>query len=415
MSGGSRTLAVLCAGTLAVALHAHPAAAQATETTRDWLVTLGVESGWESNVRFPEAGDSGDVVTRASGGIAHVIQTPRSRLSLGVAGSAAMFRKLDDMNQRTYSLLGSASRQLTPRFTVGVNGAVNTNYSRGVTYIADAPVLLPLTLWRQQMGAGDVSYTFSPTLTGTANGSWNRVTFDSPLLVGGSTVRAQAGLTRRYASDASIGFTTQFERNITGGQTLDSSATGGAMLDSTATAGETLDSYSLLGEWMRRYGRLELHLRAGAVVNGSAAEGAARVLPAAGAELTQRRARGSTSLRYEHSVTQAYGLGRLVSTDQVALATDVTTVRGFTFRVDGGESWSSDPSRSGFQYTLTSLNAGIQQVVLSDVALGLAVFLRRAGGDYPHLNSYGVRATLNFAGSAGRIWGKKGPKPDTKK
>ena len=70
---------------------------------------------------------------------------------------------------------------------------------------------------------------------------------------------------------------------------------------------------------------------------------------------------------------------------------------------------------AGVHYTIGG-DAESQAEVFGQIfsALGLAVFLRRAGGDYPHLNSYGVRATLNFAGSAGRIWGKKGPKPDPK-
>jgi len=366
--------ALLIAGACAAA---RPAAAQrraVQPAPESWLVAIEAEGAYESNVRFQSPNDPGDQIGRLNGSALRSWQGPRGQISFAGRGSAAMYRDSRDLNRFTYDLVADGARRVTPRLTMSGAALYETRLSSELNAaVSDLPIL-PLSLSRTIGGSTLAEYRLSPLMSTTGRVEYTRVTFDSPLLFDGDALDARATLARRYAREASVSLVGEAQQGSTQGQPL-----------ATQTAAAA---------WDATRGNLGARLQAG--VTRSSAGPTPHYGPSGAAELRLRvHTTGQAMARYTRTVAQAFGLGTLLTTDQVAAGYDRASLRGTLVHLGVSRGWSSDPTRIGGQLVTSDATVDLRKVFLSGVTVGGGAFVRRRV-DVQQVTGTGVRLVFGY-------------------
>jgi hypothetical protein len=342
---------------LAMASAVLTASAQVVTSPRQWIVDLQADQARDSNLRFQTPDDSADVITHFTGRITGALQGKRGRFALAVGGGATEFRQLKSFNTFTYDIALDTKRALTPRWTAYLNGDARSILSSLAVPLSNSQPLLPLSLSRSQTAASGTSYRFSTRTTGNLEGSYTRITFDAPLLIGGWTTGGQASLYHLYAPGQSIGTVYGFEEN--------------------STFGVRVDVQTLFAQWQPTLGFLGVRLLAGAMRIGALDGLAARVKPAGSAALFTGLGGGIATVQYKRSAEQAFGLGRMLLTDHVGLVYDRAAFLGNTIHLAADRSWSRNPSDESIAFTNTSGSLEVRRTLMGGFFVAADVSLRR--------------------------------------
>jgi hypothetical protein len=338
-------------------LTAHHVHAQVVKSPREWTFSLEGDHGRDSNLRFQTPDDSGDVVTHLSGRLVGALQGQRGRFALSVGGGATEFRQMTRFNTFTYELGLEAKRELTLRWTAHLFGQARSVLSSLAVPSEVSQPLLPLSLSRSQTAGAGTAYRFSTRTTGTVEASYTRVTFDSPLLIGGWTTGGNASLDHLYSPGQSVGAVYGFEEN--------------------STFGVRVGVHTLFGRWQPTAGFLGARFLAGAMRIDPLDGIPARVKPAGSAALFSRLAAGVLALQYRRSAEQAFGLGRMLLSDHVSMAYDREGFLGNTIHLAIDRSWSRNPSDESVAFVNTSGTLQLRRTLLGGFFVGGDVSVRR--------------------------------------
>lgn len=362
----------------ALALTEAPAQAPvAVGGPRVWQMDVRAEQGWESNVRFARPDDPGDAVSRAGVGVTGALQTGLTRLAVSARGDLSHFQHLSGLDQSTYGFAAGMTHAFTPRLAVDLGALARTSLSRDVVQIGQVLTLLPFALTRSYGGTGSAAYRLTPQTTGSLSATYTRVGFDIPTLAGGSSATGRASLLHRYGVDDAYGVGYELQRNT--------------------TVGRSHDSHTLDLSWQPTVGSFSARLRAGATALRAPPGTDVRRLSAlrATGEATLRRrfAEGAAGVYYRRAVGQAFGLGRVLSTDQAGASIDRVLRRGLTFRADGSESWSTDPTGPALRLRYATATAELQERVHPLLSVAVGAFVReRVASDV--VSARGLRLTV---------------------
>jgi hypothetical protein len=254
---------------------------------------------------------------------------------------------------------GSAT--VTPRLTLGADA-----FYRSASSLDIGPtqrdengdlLLLPFSLARTTALASTARYRISTTAEGTAEVSYMRNSFDSDEIVGGSVVVGRMGARRRYSTSATLGFL--------------------ADASFTSTGDRSIDVGSLSGEWSAGTLPWQVRLRAGGSAMATSGFAGVTIAPVGDAELRRSARSGTYGVRYSRGAVQALGLGRALSSDDVALSYDRLWFTNVSVRASADHAWLEDPTRSGIKLTTSSVNAEARRPIAGGLWLAVGGFLRR--------------------------------------
>jgi hypothetical protein len=354
-------LAALLLSGVASLLAGQPLAAQSPRAPRTtarplvWQLSMDAGSQYESNVRFGELEDEGDVYNRLSGALTGGFAGPRGRFELEARGDLVRYGELRDLDRVTYDFGMRASRVFTPRLNASFGARAATSIAFGELDGTALP-FLPLALARTQSGTAATNWRLSEGLVQSTDLSYTRISFDSPGFIGGSTANGRLALTQRRSSRTTVGVIGEFAQTL---------------------FGETdVLSGGLSADWNYANGVLRLHARAGgvALVAGDSAERS--ILPTGEGEVRRDGRRSSLSLRYSRGVIQSFGLGRALSTDVVGLFVERRLFSEATWRSSLDRAWSEDPSFTNVRLETTSVTSEFRFPTPGGTWIGVGGFLR---------------------------------------
>ncbi len=319
-----------------------------------WLWTTTAEQGWDSNVRYLTGDDDKDFVTRINTAVAVLRQGARGSLGLTAAGSAIRYNELSPLNTYTYEFNLNGIRRLTPQ-TTGQAGAF---YRTRLTTDVLGTVQLPLLgLSFQKSGGGVVSADrrFSAASTGHAEIGYTYVTFDSPVLVPGGALTARASSTHQYSRRAGYTFVADVQEGKANGLPLSSQSVGAG--------------------WLPRLGSVQLRLIGG--VTRFSSGGPAKFLPTGSAEGRDSIGPGVLSAGYTRAVSQAFGIGQLLTTGAATVAYDFQAKRGNFVTLGASMADSKVSSGAGLRFKSRAATASFRRVLRSGFTFGSGVAYRQ--------------------------------------
>jgi len=365
MRGGGRLrpalVASLAAALMAALAAAPPLTAQSPRAPRTtarplvWQLSMDAGTQYESNVRFGELEDQGDLYNRLSGALTGGFAGPRGRFELEARGDLVRFGELRDLDRVTYDFGVRASRVFSPR----VNGAFGARAATSVAFgelDGTALPFLPLALARTQSGTAATNWRLSEGLVQSTDLSYTRIAFDAPGFIGGSTANGRLALTQRRSSRTSIGVIGEFAQT---------------------RFGETdVLSGGLSADWSYANGAFRLHARAGGVALSAGDSAERSLLPTGEGEVRREGRRSSLSLRYSRGVIQSFGLGRALSTDVVGLFVERRFFSEATWRSSLDRAWSEDPAFTDVRLETTSVTSEFRFPTPGGTWIGVGAFLR---------------------------------------
>jgi hypothetical protein len=357
---------------------AEPAARRADAPPR-WMLALDLEQGWESNVRFSAADDRGDFHGRVGLVAARVWQMPRTRLAVTGGGGATLYRELTDQNRATYALGADVDRRLTRRLDGRLGVAYQTALTRSLTTTANAGLELPPVLGHTAEATGKASYLLSPTTTVTLDSRYTDVWFDSTILVGGRTVASRLTMGRQVGSASTLALGYEHQ--------LSSSRDGDA------------NGHTMFGEWRLRPGRtMTARLMAGVTRAQSLGTSEPPPLSAVGAaELRAQFASDALGASVERSVSQGFGLGRVVATTRFATGYDRRLGRDWSVALRADYAWSEDPADRTFSLRSGDGTFDVRYQLARDFTATVGAFARRREQG-EQITSYGTQMGVVYRG-----------------
>jgi opacity protein-like surface antigen len=344
-----------------------------------WMVALDLEQGWESNVRLSQTDDRGDFHGRVGVVAARMWQTDRTRIALTGGGGATLFRELTDQNRATYTVGAGVDRRLTRRLDGRLGVTYQTAFTRGLATTATAGLELPLILAHTKEATGGASYRLSPTATVALESRYTDVSFDSTLLVGGRTIVSRLMASRQVspATTLALGYEHQ----------LSSSRDGDA------------NGHTMFGEWRLRTGRaMTARLMAGAAWAQSLGSSSASPLSAVGAaELRAQFVSDALEASLQRSVSQGFGLGRVIGTTRLAAGYDRRLTRDVSVSLRGEHAWSGDPADPRFSLHSGDGTLDVRWQLARNVVATVGAFARRREQG-AQITSYGTQTGVVYRG-----------------
>ena len=331
-------------------------------------LSVEAETGWDSNVRFGIPGGPGDEVRHLSGGLRKLARAARTELAVALRLDLLTHRTVKELDAFTYHLEGDGLRRLSPRLNVHARAAAQSRTSSDVEIGRDAVSgvvpetsllpLLPRSRSRSEEGGAGAFFALSPRTSALLDASYVRTSFDSLLLVGGSAASGSA-LLRRRVTPLDVGIGTLDVRRVRLGRE-------GVWLRTVA------------GAWTHDASAFVTSVELGAAYATMDSSRWSTMAPVGSVKLSSLPGRGSQLVgEYRRTVSQAFGLGAILSVDEISVGYGSTFDRGFQlhFRID--QSWSTDlPNRRSRLYS-SQLAATLEQPLLSGWTVGARVSKRR--------------------------------------
>ncbi|GAC1686387.1 MAG: hypothetical protein NVS9B3_04810 [Gemmatimonadaceae bacterium] len=341
-------------------------AAQQTGRRSGWGFGVEGATEWDSNLRLESAKGGGDEVRRFTARMNGATHTPRTELSGAARGDVLSYRRLTDLNAVTYDVTGGVLRRVSPRLTTRVragalrrtssDAAVGDGGVRGDVPVPGRIPLLPLVRSRTvEIGAGG-AYRLSPTTSGRLDAAYDRTTYDSRLVTGGSTATVGAELRTRISALGALASTLDVERARLGTRRY---------WVQTAREG-----------WEHRTMTFGVSANAGVayvVPDAGQKRSLAPVGELAAAMISPQRV---ATLAYRHSVSPTIGVGRVLSTDDVGAAYAYLFRSGSRVGIAAGQAWSADVGDRGSRLSSTYVSSEIEHRLPGGVAIG-AMFVQR--------------------------------------
>jgi hypothetical protein len=312
-------------------------------------------------------------------------RTPLTELSVTSRGEALAYRQVTDLNAFTYDVRAELQRRFSPRFTaMGRLGAQrrrsadvaigDQDFTGGVS----VPTLLPLLPFvRSQTveGSLDGAYRVSATATGRMEGAYTRTTYDSPVLIGGSTATVDASLrTQVTPADAVI-------------STLDARR--------VHLEGRGVWLHTLTEGWDHRTPSFGVTADVGAALVLSDSAHRRAVSPVGRVRLTSLSTNGALSLGYGHTVSQAFGVGLVLIVDDVNASYTHIFPSDTRLEVSADQGWSTDIESERSRLASTHLTTTVEQVLPGGVSVG-AHFVKRRRDDIVRVDASGLSVFARF-------------------
>ena len=335
---------------------------------RPLALSLETEVGWDSNVRFGVPGDPGDEVRHLRGGLTKLARTARSELAVALRADVLTHRTVKELDAFTYHLESDGLRRVSPRVSVHARAGAQSRTSSdveigqdvgdGVVPVTSRIPLLPRSRSRTEEGGMSASLELSPRMSALLDASYTHTSFDSPLLVGGSAATV-AALVRRRATPLDVAIATLDVHRVRLGRE--------AVLLRTAAGAWTHDASAFVSS---------LALGATYVTPDSARW--STLAPVASAKLSSRPGRGGELVaEYRRAVSQAFGLGAILSVDEVSAVYRRPFDAGLHFQVGVDRSWSTDLPDRRLRLSSSQLAASLERSLPSGWTVGARVNRRR--------------------------------------
>lgn len=370
-------LALAAVGTaLAPVVHAQRTmtpSAMSTEAKRsEWLLVTTVEQGWDSNVRYLTGKDA-DFITQGNASLKALRIRPRGKVGITASGGIVNYRTVTDFNAFTYAVGVDGNRRLTPKVTGFAGAGYQKRLSTDVVGAAGLP-LLSLSNQRTFSAATGLERRFSPATTANAELVFSNTTFDSPALVPGSAWVGKGQVKHLYGRRSSVSLLTEVQQG--------------------ESQGVPLDAQTLSAGWEPPLGRLQ-----GKFVLGSTriATGAApRYVATGAAQLSDSVAGGAFTAGVARSVSQAFGVGQLLTNEGATLGYEFKARRGNFITLGAAASRSIPSSGTGIRFTSQALTAGLRRVLRSGLTLGASTSYRQRK-DLVEATGYGFNMAFGYA------------------
>jgi len=327
---------------------ADPAAAVAA--VPGWTLSLDAEEAWESNVRFSAPEGPGDTVSRLAARLDRTWSGRRGRFALSGGGRGSLYREVSDLNRFTYTADAGGEYLLSPRAVVRASDAFLTGYASEIGALTGTGLLLPTVLSRVNNARGSFSYAASRRTTASLEVHDERVSFDDPALIGGSTLTGSAILSQE----------------ITRADTL--SAT--VLYSLSSVEAERSRRQTGYAAWSHAFGTsVRGRARFGASRFQPLGVSAYRTTPVGGGDVEARWGRQTIEGRYDRFVDLAYGLGRVRVNNLFSGRYAVSLTSALVADVRAFRGRSVDPVDASFELTNTDLAAGLRYTLTGGIAL----------------------------------------------
>lgn len=342
-----------------------------------WQAGLNSTSSYESNVRFGAAAAVGDVYHRVAGTITGGVADAITRAEIDVRGEVVRFNALRDLDRRTYDVGALLSRRWSPRVSTRLGARALTSMIPGATQRLDLG-LLPLTLSRTQSAFASLTARVTPRVDFASGVDASRLRFDDSTYVGGYAAGATASVQTRASPRGARGLIAEVRA---------------AVFDRVTLATMTLET-----DMRQNVGWLSIQVRAGGTgVKSDVAQ--VQLLPSGSLELLRVRNTSSVSIRAAHSVAAAFGLGRTLESDQLAVAAQHVFGRR-TARMSADLARSVDPRDINVRVTSAGITTEFRQPIAGGLSLALSGFARRRveASRVPDINNAGVSLSASYEG-----------------
>ena len=359
--------------------------------TKTVLVGIRSETAYEQNPTFAIGGPE-DISTQLSGTGSLVMAVGRGTLTAGGQVDRSFYKRLTTLNRFTYSGNGAGQYNFSSRFGVqaAVSYATMTIAGQSIDDIAaPVPVLdpatiappvapvnsvpVPSTVFHSLSAAGGASYTLSERTSAQFSGTYSKVMFDTTGIPEGSTIGGGAALQHRYSERGSVGLSYQYQTNQ-----------GVSQAPTVHTA---------LGTWARSYERIDLGAQLGVVSN--ATQGVdSWTEPGGGAQLKYRMARGSIDFRYNRSAAQAFGLGRILISDEGTVAIGRTFGK-YAMNAFGTLSHGHDTELKSYKLDMYSAGLGVERPIMTTIRLVGSLYYR-SRSEVLSVDDRGVRMLVTY-------------------
>ncbi|HEY2944455.1 MAG TPA: hypothetical protein VGN09_18630 [Vicinamibacteria bacterium] len=350
----------------------------ATAPAARWKLSLDAQEGWDSNVLFSAPAGAGDLMTRLAARLDRTWSGRRGRFALSGGGQGSLYRRVSELNHFTYTGDADGSWLASPRTVIRVSDAFRTSYASELAALTGAGLLLPPVISRANTARGGLSYGASRRTTAALDLQHETVSFDSPSLIGGSTLSAGAALSRELSRA--------------------DTATAGYQYQWSTVEGRHSVTHTLHATWSRALGS-SVHTRArlGASRFQPLTTTSFRTTPVGTLGIDGRWGRQSIDARYDRFVDLAYGLGRLRINGLLSARYAVSVTADLVLDVRAVRGRSDDPADPSFALTNTDLAANLRYAVAPGFAVVGSYSRRRSTlAPSPPVSSQGATVFLSY-------------------
>jgi hypothetical protein len=304
-----------------------PVAAGPARQTAGWEPLIVVEGIYEQNVgfRIPPGPDAYFGSVQAF--LTRWHRTSRSDVRFTMEGNGYLYPTLDGRNRADGAATLQISSQMTRRLEGTLDGRFSYGHSDTEDLLIDNAVLLPLVRTLSGNASGGLSWQLAERTTFSLDGGWQRVDFDSDVLIDTQLWRGAANLTRRISQREELSLFVQFIR----------------VEDAFSARHEPSASLGFTSQLSKD---VSLDLSAGAgrseTVSGVEAEPLSWTAQVT-AGLTATVRRGYLSVRYEHGLQPLPGLGVTQLTDLFSLGAVLPVGRRLELLANGSFALRSNP------------------------------------------------------------------------
>ncbi len=309
-----------------------------------WNLGLRLREVWDSNPRFVDTLGPGSLISTLQGSLGHTRRFPRGAFTIAGDGSAVRYRDLEGLNQFSYSGQATASFRPSPRTNLNLDEAISSTHSGDALALTEAGLLLPLVVVRRTSSALTMTQRLSSKATASAVVRYDRVSFPSDELTGGSELSLGATYGRQLRPKQSVSLAYGFQ-------------------DSSSTEGQPTHVHFLSGGWSGALRpRLFAGVSAGALTY-AGTEGGRQWTPRLGATLSVRYPRTTLEGRYSRTASQAFGYGR----ERIADVAAISFSRSLGKAVQASTSYtygtSRDPVDPSFRFDTSSYGADVRWIL----------------------------------------------------
>jgi hypothetical protein len=268
-----------------------------------WEPLIVIEGVYEQNVGFTAPPGPDDYFGSIQGSLTRRKGTARTDMRLTLDGAGYAYGEQTSRNRADGGVGLRISSQLTPRVQGRLQGRFGYGHSDTEGALIDNALLLPLVRTITSSAGGELSWRLGERTTWALEAGWQRIDFDSGVLLDTQTWTAITGLSRR----------------ISEGEALSLRATLTRIVDDVSTRHEPKATVGLSSRLSRNV-FLDLSAGAGRTQTLSGTELQPQQWSAqAAASLTVYVRNGQLSLSYEHGLRPTTGLGVTEITDLVGV------------------------------------------------------------------------------------------------
>jgi len=344
--------AVLVVASVSVAtpstMHAQVPAPPAAGPQQWTGLTLSLDESWQTNPRFLASGSS-SFVHRISADLSHSWTTPRLQVSLQGLGYGQLYSSFPNLNRFSYSGGADGLYLFSPSTALTVKEFYSSTYYESVPNTPTSGLPLPLVVTRSNSTTVSLSHKLSPETTVTPHFRYYEVSFSATGFTGGDMVIAGTDVRHAFGSKDGLLFLYDYQRSSAGALQRDANtaAAGWDHLFSTQVSGNALVGVS-------RY----------------SGTGGNLTLPYADAGLSAKLQSTNFGIRYQHTVSQAFGLGRDRVGNYVFGTIGWRANRSLTVAASGGYGTNYDPLAPTFRFNTTNDQVSVNQKLTRRLFLG---------------------------------------------